>query len=63
MKKVIVFGASGNVGAYVTKYAKEYFDSEQYEIIASGRRETSVFERMGIKYCAVDITKEEDFDR
>ena len=25
MKKIIIFGATGNVGAYVHKYACEYF--------------------------------------
>ena len=25
MKKIILFGATGNVGSYVWKYAREYF--------------------------------------
>lgn len=63
MKKIIIFGSSGNVGSYVTKYAKDYFNSNEYEIIASGRRETSVFDSMGIKYISVDLSKKEDFDK
>lgn len=63
MKKIIIFGATGNVGSYVTKYASEFFDKEEYEIIASGRRETTVFDKMGITYIPVDITKKESFDK
>lgn len=40
MKKIIIFGATGNVGSYVLKYAREYFNPEEYEVIASGRRRT-----------------------
>lgn len=64
MKKVIVFGATGNVGSYLTKYAAENLDGDVYEVIASGRRsEATVFEAMGVEYASVDITKEEDFQK
>ena len=46
MKKIVIFGATGNVGSYVTKYASEYFDKDEYEVIASGRRATSVFDKI-----------------
>ncbi|WP_394863325.1 NAD-dependent epimerase/dehydratase family protein [Paraclostridium bifermentans] len=62
-KKIIIFGATGNVGSYLTKYCTEYFNSDEYEIIASGRRSVNVFEDLGIKYAQVDITKEEDFEK
>jgi UDP-glucose 4-epimerase len=62
MKKIIIFGATGNVGSYVVRYAKKYFDSDEFEIVASGRRKTNVFDSMGIKYYSVDISKAEDFD-
>ena len=55
MKKIIIFGATGNVGSYVLKYASEYFDKNEYEVIASGRRETDFFDRMGIRYFSVDL--------
>ena len=29
MKKIIVFGATGNVGSYFTKYASEYFSKDE----------------------------------
>lgn len=62
MKKIIIFGSTGNVGSYLTKYAHEFFDPNEYEVIAVGRRQTGVFENMGISYRSVDITKPEDFD-
>lgn len=61
MKKIILFGATGNVGSYVLLYAINYFKDKDYEIIASGKRETRFFEKMGIKYISVDIAKKEDF--
>ncbi|MBQ9232256.1 MAG: NAD(P)-dependent oxidoreductase [Prevotella sp.] len=61
MKKIIIFGATGNVGSYVLKYACDYFDKIEYEVIASGRRETHFFDRMGIKYFSVDLSRKEDF--
>lgn len=62
MKKIIIFGATGNVGSYVLKYAREYFDPQQYEVIASGRRKTDFFESLGIPYYSVDLSKSEDFN-
>ena len=62
MKKIIIFGATGNAGSYLTKYAKEYFEPDQYEVIASGRRKTDFFQSMGIQYYSVDINKMEEFD-
>lgn len=61
-KKIIIFGATGNVGSYVFKYANEYFENKDYEVIASGRRKTDFFEKRGIKYYSVDLSKKEDFD-
>lgn len=63
MKKIIIFGATGNVGSYLVKYCLSYFDQSEYEIIASGRRKTDYFEKKGIKYYSVDITKEEEFEK
>ena len=61
MKKIIIFGATGNVGSYLTIYANSFFDKNEFEVIASGRRKTDVFSEYGIEYISVDITKEEDF--
>lgn len=62
-KKIIIFGATGNVGSYVLKYACEYFDRDNYEIIASGRRETDFFTKHGIPYFSVDLSKKDDFEK
>lgn len=61
-KKVVIFGATGNTGNYVTQYAKDFFDKNEYEVIATGRRATDVFNAMDVKYYQVDITKEQDFE-
>ena len=63
MKKIIIFGATGNVGSYVLKYAKEYFAEKDFEVIASGRRQTNFFDTMGIPYYSVDLSVSEDFDK
>ena len=62
-KKIIIFGVSGNTGSYLMDFALQYFDKNEYEIIGSGKRETDFFEKRGIKYISVDITKEKDFDK
>ena len=63
MKKVVVFGASGDTGRYFIRYFKEhYFDSE-YEVVASGTRETTTFDSIGVPYYQVDISKKEDFKK
>lgn len=60
-KKIIILGATGNVGSYLTLYAVNFFDKEKYEVITSGRRNTDFWERQGLAYYAVDLTRKEDF--
>lgn len=43
MKKIIIFGATGNVGSYLTRYCTEFFDKDEFEIIAVGKRDTDAF--------------------
>lgn len=62
-KKIIIFGATGNVGSYVWKYALDFFDKEQYEVIASGRRGTDFFKKQGYPYYSVDLSKPDDFEK
>ena len=62
MKKIIVFGATGNVGSYVFKYACDYF-AGKYTVIASGRRKTDFFEKKNLEYYSVDVTNRDDFDK
>lgn len=63
MKKIIIFGASGNVGSYVTKYAAEFFQGKGFEVIATGRRETKVFDQFGVQYVSVDMLSPADFQK
>ena len=64
MKKIVIFGATGNVGSYLTKYANEFFNKGEYEVVAVGRRpKADVFPDMGVPYYSVDVTKPEDFDK
>jgi UDP-glucose 4-epimerase len=60
-KKIIIFGATGNAGSYLVDYALNYFDADEYEIIASGLRQTDFFTKRGLDYYQVDVTKEEEF--
>lgn len=62
-KKIIIFGATGNVGSYVWKYALDFFNPEQYEVIASGRRETDFFAKQGFPYYSVDLSNTADFEK
>lgn len=63
MKKVIIFGATGNVGSYVTKYASEFFHKKKFEVVATGRRNTDVFEQFHVNFVQVDMLNQSDFDR
>ena len=60
-KKIIIFGATGKVGNYVLDYALRFFKNSEYEVIASGRRKTDFFDRMGVKYYSVNLANKEEF--
>jgi UDP-glucose 4-epimerase len=62
MKKVIVFGATGHLGAYTVDYLKENLDFNEFELIAVGRKKTNFFEKQGIKYYQVDVTDKDAFN-
>ncbi len=59
MKKVIVFGATGNLGAYISLHLKD----NGYDVIAVGGRKSDngFFAEKGIPYYSVDIRKKESF--
>lgn len=63
MKKIILFGATGNTGMYFADYCNQYLDKTEYELIAVGRKSTKWFEENGIKYVQVDIRNEKDFEQ
>lgn len=61
MGKVIVFGATGTVGAYTCLYLAEL----GYDILAVGSRnnDNGFFLDYGIKYVSIDVRKEDNFEK
>lgn len=62
-KKIVIFGATGNIGAYFVDYCRERITNDEYSIIAVGRKSTGYFKKNNIEYSNVDICKEFDFDK
>lgn len=62
MKKIIIFGATGNIGVYLTDYLCEIFPRDEYEIVAVGRRKTDFFKKRGISYISMNIANQNDYD-
>jgi UDP-glucose 4-epimerase len=60
MKKVLVLGATGNLGAYSALALKK----AGFDVVAAGKREkdNNFFEDRGIPYFSVDITDAESFN-
>lgn len=60
MKKIVVFGATGNLGANICMWLKD-----KYEIIPVSRRkdDNGFFADYGMKYYSVDISKKEEFEK
>ncbi|MBF0406205.1 MAG: NAD(P)-dependent oxidoreductase [Candidatus Riflebacteria bacterium] len=63
-KNMIVFGATGTLGLYLMEYLKEHLNSNEWRVIAVGRRNTSFFSRYSplVEYCRADISKKEMLD-
>lgn len=61
-KKIIIFGATGSLGIYLTDYLAEKFGGDEFEIIAVGRRKTDFFEKKGIRYFSMDVVCREAFE-
>jgi UDP-glucose 4-epimerase len=60
MKKIIIFGATGTIGAYAALYLK----GKGYAVIAVGKRkcDNGFFAENGMTYYSVDITNQRDFE-
>lgn len=63
MKKIIIFGATGNTGMYFADYCSKNIDKSKYEIFAVGRKNTQWFSNNGINYIQIDISKPDDFKK
>ena len=53
MKKIIVFGASGDTGRHFVEYFLENYGTNEYEIIACGTRKNHAFDELSVKYSFV----------
>jgi UDP-glucose 4-epimerase len=62
MKKIIVFGSTGHLGAYTIDYLLDNIDKNEFEIIAVGRKNTDFYSNLGVDYFRVDVTDTEGFD-
>ena len=61
MKKILIFGATGDTGKYLVDYLQAHLDLTIYSILATGRRATSFFEKRGIQYYQVDVSDKNAF--
>lgn len=62
MKKMLVFGASGDTGRYFVNYFLDNYAGDEYQIIALGTRDTEYFNSLGVEYIKIDITNKQDFE-
>ena len=60
MKKVVVFGATGNLGANISMHLHKL----GYEVVPVGHRknDNGFFESHGMPYYSVDVENESDFE-
>lgn len=63
MKNIVIFGATGNIGAYFVDYCAEHLNKNEYRIIAAGRKDTKFFDKYRIDYLQIDIRNPEDFKK
>lgn len=63
MKKIVLFGATGNIGAYFVDYCNQNLDLSKYEIVAVGRKQTDFYKEKGISYINVDLCNPDDFTK
>lgn len=61
-KKIIIFGATGYIGAYFTDYCIKHLPDD-YEVLACGRRGLDFYKKNGIETETVDICSQNDFDK
>lgn len=61
-KKIVIFGATGYIGAYLTDYCIKHLPSD-YEVVAAGRRKLDFYKNVGIRSVKVDLCNENDFHK
>lgn len=60
MKKIVLFGATGNIGRYLTEHLCNAF--QEMEIIAVGRRHPEWLDRTSAVFAYADVTKPDSFN-
>ena len=61
MKKILIIGATGSTGLYLTKHLSE----NGHKVVATGFKERNLdfYKDRDIEYITIDISKEEDFSK
>ena len=61
MKTIIIFGATGGIGAYTALHLSNF---DEYHVVAVGHRknDNGFFNQYGIKYLSVDVSDYHSFD-
>ena len=61
MKKILIIGATGSTGLYLTNHLNQ----KGYKIIATGyhKRNLESYKKTGIEYITIDISQKSDFDK
>ena len=63
MKKIVILGANGHIGAYTFDYLFECLDKNEFQLIGSGLGEAPYYQEHGFEYVPVDICNVEDFNK
>lgn len=62
-KKILVFGAAGNIGMYFIDHLLKNLDTNKYEIVACGTKKEYPYDFYDGEYIQIDITNKEDFNK
>lgn len=63
-KRIIIFGATGTLGLYFTDYLYDMIGSDEWELVATGRKDVGFFSKQyngNICYCKLDISDRNSF--
>lgn len=61
-KQIVIFGATGYIGAYFTDYCIDHLPDD-YEVVACARRGIDFYQKKDVTAAKVDICCQEDFER
>ena len=61
-KRIVIFGATGYIGAYFTDYCIDHLPDD-YEVVACARRGVDFYQKKDVTAAKVDICRQEDFEK